>query len=437
MMAKDLMKWWGAPGKPYRTISGAPPLTYKAIEGTLKNYRIYGNTIGGESVGDLVETGEHAGEYRVPVTVTGKNLLINKAKTKTINGVKFTVNDDGSVTCNGFTNEVIRFNILPLQDSGHSDVSGNFIINGSPGVDGALMGLWVDDLALPITSEDVTYNGAVKRLFIQINENTTVNDVIFSPMIRNVNIEDGTFEPYQIPVTTNIYLPEQIKMVGNEAEYIDYEEQKQHRVRKNLLNEEYIQGNPISNSIIRVKCKTPIPLVKGELYTISFDSSSLFDVSLGSSPTPEYPFAADTTILSSCGNSLNWLTSPYTFECVNDGYISVTIRKKDNASITPDEVNFAIQFEKNSTATSYEPYIEDTELNVTLPALPTLSGTNILSIGTTVQPSEVYIKGKIKEKDPIVPAMDLSSVGTSLRTGGDPDVIAGNYADEYEGDSGV
>ena len=312
-MAKDLMKWWGASGKPYRTISGAPPLTYKAIEGTLKNYRIYGNTISGESVGDLVETGEHAGEYRVPVTVS---------------------------------------------------------------------------------------NGTDSQ-------------------------------------TSPIYLPEQIKMVGNEAEYIDYSDQKQHRVRKNLLNEEYIQGNPISNSIIRVKCKTPIPLVKGELYTISFDSGSLFDVSLGSSPTPEYPFAADTTILSSCGNSLNWLTSPYTFECVNDGYISVTIRKKDNTPITPDEVNFAIQFEKNSTATSYEPYIEDIELNVTLPALPTLSGTSILSIGTTVQPSEVYIKGKIKEKDPIVPAMDLSSVGTSLRTGGDPDVIAGNYADEYEGDSGV
>jgi hypothetical protein len=40
----------------------------------------------------------------------------------------------------------------------------------------------------------------------------------------------------------------------------------------------------------------------------------------------------------------------------------------------------------------YEPYIENTDLDVTLPALPTLTGTNVLSVGTEVQPSNVYIK---------------------------------------------
>ena len=51
-------------------VEGVPPLTYKAIEGTLENYRIYGNTVNGENVGDLITEGEHAGEYSVPVTVT-------------------------------------------------------------------------------------------------------------------------------------------------------------------------------------------------------------------------------------------------------------------------------------------------------------------------------------------------------------------------------
>ena len=37
----------------YRTVSGTPPLTYNAkSDGVLKNYRIYGNTVNGESVGD-------------------------------------------------------------------------------------------------------------------------------------------------------------------------------------------------------------------------------------------------------------------------------------------------------------------------------------------------------------------------------------------------
>ena len=43
-------------------------------------------------------------------------------------------------------------------------------------------------------------------------------------------------------------------------------------------------------------------------------------------------------------------------------------------------------------------YLSDgTSVDVTLPALPTISGTNILSVNTEVQPSEAYIKGKIKE----------------------------------------
>ena len=54
------------------------------------------------------------------------------------------------------------------------------------------------------------------------------------------------------------------------------------------------------------------------------------------------------------------------------------------------------QIEKGSEATTYEPYIENTELDITLPALPTLSGTNTLTVGTEVQPSGVEIKGRIK-----------------------------------------
>lgn len=350
--------------------------------------------------------------YRVPVTVEGKNLFQTTTSSQTKNGVTFTVNNDGSVICNGTASKDTFFKIgdLPL-------ASQSYILTGCPSDGGN------DSYMLRCYKNGNIKGGDVGNGFnindsidgygyieIRIASGYTCDNLTFYPMIRKADIEDNTYEPYRTPVTTPIYLPEPLKMVGNEAEYVDYETQKQHRVRKNLLNEEYIQGNPISNSIIRVKCKTPIPLVKGELYTISFDSGSLFDVSLGSSPTPEYPFVADTTILSSCGNSLNWLTSPYTFECVNDGYISVTIRKKDNTSITPDEVNFAIQFEKNSTATSYEPCIENTELDVTLPALPTLFGTNILSVNTNTKPSKVW--GRLSDSKDILYVKD--SLGNTL-----------------------
>jgi hypothetical protein len=41
-------------------------------------------------------------------------------------------------------------------------------------------------------------------------------------------------------------------------------------------------------------------------------------------------------------------------------------------------------------------HIYTTDLDVTLPALPTLTGTNVLSVGTEVQPSDMYIKGNFK-----------------------------------------
>ena len=46
---------------------------------------------------------------------------------------------------------------------------------------------------------------------------------------------------------------------------------------------------------------------------------------------------------------------------------------------------------------TYEPYIENTEVDVTLPEIAVTAGTNILSVGTTVQPSNITITGKIKQ----------------------------------------
>ena len=111
-----------------RELTGVPPLLFKGKEQSeLLNYRIYGDTVDGNSVGDLVESGEHAGEYRVPVTVEGKNLLENTATSQTINGVTLTVNGDGSVTCNGTANNVVLYEICSFPR-----FSGECILSGCP-----------------------------------------------------------------------------------------------------------------------------------------------------------------------------------------------------------------------------------------------------------------------------------------------------------------
>ena len=66
-------------------------------------------------------------------------------------------------------------------------------------------------------------------------------------------------------------------------------------------------------------------------------------------------------------------------------YLSAPLSKTND---TADYIDYADQKRYNADGTSAD---------VTLPALPTISGTNILSVGTTVQPSQVMVKGKIQE----------------------------------------
>ena len=74
-------------------------------------------------------------------------------------------------------------------------------------------------------------NGATKPI--------TDEKLLASKIMVNVGNTPLPYEPYgyRVPVTvangtdtvtTNIYIPEQLKMVGDKAEYVDYKEQKQH-----------------------------------------------------------------------------------------------------------------------------------------------------------------------------------------------------------------
>jgi hypothetical protein len=64
----------------YQTITSSPPFTFTSPEPqSLTGYKIYGATSNEMSVGDPVSSGEHQGEYVIPVTVakTGQNTTKN------------------------------------------------------------------------------------------------------------------------------------------------------------------------------------------------------------------------------------------------------------------------------------------------------------------------------------------------------------------------
>lgn len=248
------------------------PYTFNSNSYRLRNYRIYGNTVNGESVGNLVTEGEHAGEYCVPVTIT---------------------------------------------------------------------------------------NGTESK-------------------------------------TNNIYLPEQIRKVGDHAEYVDYRKQKQHRVRKNLCPYESINNSIIGNVTI------------GNTYTFSFYALHECGYNLqkrNADSGSTSPFITPPSHIT--GKTSVTFTADENFDVYFNGYSQTT-------GLSTIECITEMQLEKGSVATPYEPYITDTELDVSLPALPTLSGTNTLSVGTEVQPSKVYLQGKISEAE-IVSAEPVQTNVQSLQ----------------------
>lgn len=372
-------------------VEGVPPLTYKAIEGTLENYRIYGDTVDGESVGDLVTSGEHAGEYKVPVTVEGKNLFSSRIEQGTFDGITGVPNNSSTrvrsheddyifltpgvykISAMGVEHLVVYAYDLP-------DVNAfNYNLSRTN---------WA---SLPST---ITINTSAYYKFAFCKTN---NPIITPSDVSNIMLNTGStalpYEPYHTPVTTPIYLPEPIKMIGDEAEYIDYAEQKQHRVRKNLWDGEIESGSWLGfNDDEPYKVDYNLRCRSSKL--IAVKNSSVYTISNHEPSTNVQVIVQYRDNNKKFINEYGWVDFPCTFTTPsNAACIEFIIRKPSNLEIMPEDCG-DIQLELGSTATEYEPYIENTDVDVTLPALPTLPGTNVLSVGTAVQPSKVYVKYK-------------------------------------------
>ena len=107
------------------------------------------------------------------------------------------------------------------------------------------------------------------------------------------------------------------------------------------------------------------------------------------------------------------ITQTHTFTVSDDGYVSLAFRNAEN---TPWDDSTTIQIEEAQTATEYEPYHEPIVSTISLDTplsegesvsmaetgvqFGTIDGTNILMVGTAVQPSGVEIKGRIQEVTP-------------------------------------
>ena len=242
-----------------KEISGVPPLTFNAVAGTLKNYRIYGNTVNGESVGELVtdSQSEHYGNYAIPITNNSetaniyldkplrmvgdeaeyvdyatqkwhrvrKNLLRNTATSRTISDVTFTVNDNGSVTCNGTARGNIFFKIGDILTTNQYSILAGCPINGTN--NSYLMRCYSNNVIIAVDiGSGVSINQIIDGYVeIRIASGYTCDNLTFYPMIRKADIEGDTYEPYIENTEVDVTLPEIAVTAGTNTLTVETEVQ--------------------------------------------------------------------------------------------------------------------------------------------------------------------------------------------------------------------
>lgn len=149
--------------------------------------------------------------YKANGILGAKNLLPNNATSRTINGVTFTVNSDGSITVNGTATNTAFFYFLgdAFNNSGltlngtYKISSKNYISNVSYLRVGITNGAYEN-----ITEEkEVTFNNNDIYAAIRINSGEVVSNVTLYPMIRLATDTDDTYVPYAM---TNRELTEKV-----------------------------------------------------------------------------------------------------------------------------------------------------------------------------------------------------------------------------------
>lgn len=206
-------------------------------------------------------------------STTGKNLLNSITDTTTRNGITFTKNSDGTYTLNGTSTSDIDFNIasdVPL------DLNTSYILSGSPNTASnttyRIMGACTreNDSTTYIADNDgsgVSIPSSKKiRVYINVKNGKTLNNVIFKPMIRLESITDDTYEPYTggVPAPNPSY-PYPVKSVAGENSLVLQNE--------NLFSSTWEQGTinsttgANSGSNVQIRTKNYVYVTPNQNYT--------------------------------------------------------------------------------------------------------------------------------------------------------------------------
>ena len=216
---------------------------------TATDYEAYGETPSPDipseidSVGDLVtDTSDtNYGKYKIPVTASSKNLIPYPYASNdgTYNGVSINTTEDGKIILNGTATSSVNWSLISsVKRVTLSPGTYTFSAKGNKTITSGI-NIWLR------TDNDVTYNAVTGNKTVTVSESSTwyvyftVNSgTIIDDLTISIQLESGSTATDYVPYkkeTTNIYLDEPLRKIGDKSDYIDLKNGNVVRNIKNIL----------------------------------------------------------------------------------------------------------------------------------------------------------------------------------------------------------
>lgn len=296
-------------------------------------------------------------------SVSGVENLLNVSNTdKTINGVTFTKNSDGTITVNGTATATTIYNLL--ENSSLTLEKGTYILSGCP--NGGSNSTYKLDIpvgsyptdygasAKVIVNEETTYNS----MRIVIYSGTTLNDLVFKPMLSK------TFHDY---VPYGHWL--RVKNTGKNLFTLGEEVYPISNVSMSLNDSEIKMDGTVSAAGNLLKRRDDFPIAGRRLIGIFRPGNYTYSCSIkkGSITLPEKKEIElvlkkqDDTFIKAVRYSSDKLTTTHSFTLTETTKLYSQLYANGVGTIF-DNVIMNFQIEKGTVATEYEPYQEQSTL---------------------------------------------------------------------------
>lgn len=279
-------------------------------------------------------------------TREGYNLLENTAVTQTINGITFTVNDNGTVTVNGTATAqaVLKINQTLILENG------NYKLNGCPEEGSSSTYRFrlfrTNTNAVPDIGSgaffEITENIKFNYLDIAIEEGTKISNLVFKPMIVK-GTEEKLYEPYGAMPSPDY--PSTVICLGSNKNLFDKD--NVNLISLNATNQENGTFSAATNQKhIYIECK---PLTT---YTIT--KSILADTTLGIYETGEIPAVNVNYHQLYLKAASTGIATVKTGE--NAKYLDIRLNSRALTEEELQEILDTLKIEEGTKATSYSPY---------------------------------------------------------------------------------